>query len=137
MADWPPVGLRSLARLAGLIGGLCWLAAAALDGANASDSLVNAVHWGGLALIAIALVGIGFGLVNTRVWWLAVIVGICLPALVWAVLEWAHEQWADRYVDGTFGVLLAIYCLVGLASGSRSPRVGNGGEHSSVGVEKG
>jgi hypothetical protein len=131
------VGLRSLARIAGLIGGLCWLGGAALDAADASDSLVNALHWGGLALIGIALIGIGFGLVSTNAWWLALIVGICLPALVWAVLEWAHEQWTDRYVDGTFGVLLAVYCLVGLAVGNRSAAAGNGGDPSSVGVEKG
>jgi hypothetical protein len=110
------VGVRTLTRIAGLLGGLCWLGRAVLDASGATDSLVNALHWGGLALIAIALVGIGGGLVSS-VWAVRVIVAICLPALIWAILEWLHEQFADRWVDGSFGVLFALFCLAGLAAG--------------------
>ncbi len=40
----------------------------------------------------------------------------------WALVEWLHGQYSDRWVDGTFGVLFALFCLAGLAvRGDRTP----------------
>ena len=84
-----------------------------LDRAGGSESLVNGLHWGGLALIAIAVLAIGAGLV-TGILALRVVVALCLAALVWSVLEFLRGQYADNGVDGVFGALLAAYCLLGL-----------------------
>ena len=103
----------TLARLAGVLGGLCWLARAVLDDGDGPTSLIDALHWGGLALLALALLGIGAGLV-TGLPALRVVVAICLVLLAWAVLEFLHDQYADRGVDGALGLLVALYCLAGL-----------------------
>lgn len=116
------MSLAHFARMSGLLGGLVWFARALLDGSAAA--VVDALHWGGLALIALALMGIGAGLVSSSAWWLRVIVAICLPLLVWSVLETLRLNQPDRWVEGVFGALLAVYCLVGLfvARPRREPR---------------
>ena len=106
--------LPVLARVTGLLGGLCWVLRAVLDELDASAAAVDALHWGGLALIAISLVGLGAGLVSSSATWLRVIVAICAPLLVWSVLEALRQGAADRWVEGGFGALLAVYCVVGL-----------------------
>ena len=102
-----------LARLAGVLGGLCWLGRALLDDGDGPTSVIDALHWGGAALLVIALLGIGAGLVSGLVA-LRVVVAICLALLGWAVLEFLHQQYDDRGVDGVLGVLMALYCLAGL-----------------------
>jgi hypothetical protein len=124
----------TLARVAGVLGGLCWLGRALLDGGGGSDSVVNALHWGGTALLAIALLGIGAGLV-TGLAPLRVLVAVCLTVLVWAILEVLHDQYSDRWSDGVVGVVLAAYCLAGLLqrrqrSQERAPRVRSTGSHA-------
>jgi hypothetical protein len=113
----------TLARLAGVLGGLCWVLRAVLDDGDGPESLINALHYGGLALLVIALLGIGAGLVSGLML-LRVVVAICLVALAWAVLEFLHQQYADRWVDGVLGGLMAAYCLAGLVArrGGDEPR---------------
>jgi len=110
----------TLARVAGVLGGLCWLARAILDDGNGPTSAIDALHWGGSALLAIALLGIGADLVTGLVA-LRVVVAICLVLLAWAVLEFLHSQYDDRWVDGIVGVLVALYCVVGLVQRHRHP----------------
>ena len=107
------MSLPVLARVAGLLGGVLWILRALLDG-PAPSALVDALHWGGLALIAVALVGLGAELVSSSATWLRVIVAICLPLLVWSVFEALREGVSDRWLEGAFGALLAGYCVVGL-----------------------
>ena len=109
------VTLAALARVAGLLGGLCWVVGAVLDDGNGPESVINALHYGGLALLVIALLGIGGGLVSGLAA-LRVLVAICLVALAWAVLSFLHQQYADRTVDGILGGLMAAYCLAGLVA---------------------
>ena len=111
------MSLPTLARIAGVLGGLCWVASAVTDELDVSASVVDALHWGGLALIALALMGVGAGLVSTSAAWLRAIVAVCLPLLAWSVLEALRGEFADRWVDGVFGLLLVLYCLVGLVRG--------------------
>jgi hypothetical protein len=103
----------TLTRIAGVLGGLCWFGRAVLDDGNGPTSLIDALHWGGMALLAIALLGIGAGLVSGLVA-LRVVVALCLLMLGWAVLEFLRDQYADRWVDGILGILVALYCLAGL-----------------------
>jgi hypothetical protein len=113
VADSPAVTPTTLVRLAGVLGGLCWVLRAILDDGDGSEALINALHYGGMALLALALLGIGAGLVSGLVA-LRIVVAVCLLALAWAVLEFLHQQYDDRVVDGVVGALLAAYCLTGL-----------------------
>ena len=103
----------SLARIAGILGGLCWIGRAILDDGDGPTSVIDGLHYGGLALLVIALLGIGGGLVSGLVA-LRVVVAICLVALAAAVLSFLHEQYADRTVDGVLGGLMVVYCAVGV-----------------------
>jgi hypothetical protein len=119
------VSLAGFARVAGLLGGSCWVARAVVDELDAPSAAVDGLHWGGTALIAVALIGLGADLVSSSATWLRVIVAICLTLLVWSVLEAVRQGVADRWVEGGFGALLAVYCVVGLVRawrhGSRHP----------------
>lgn len=118
MADSALVTPTVLIRVAGVLGGLAWPARAVVDRHGGSDAVVNTLHWGGVALIAVALVGIGAGLVSGLPA-LRVLVAVCLAALVWSVLVVARGQWDEDWVDGTFGVLLVVFCVVGLVRAAR------------------
>jgi hypothetical protein len=107
------VSPTSLARLAGILGGLCWIGRALLDDGNGPTSVIDALHYGGLALLVIALLGIGAGLVSGLVA-LRVVVAICLVALAAAVVSFLHQQYTDRAVDGILGGLMVAYCVTGI-----------------------
>lgn len=124
VADSGTVTPTTLPKLAGVLGGLCWVAKAVLDDGDGPESLVNALHYGGLALLALALLGIGAGLVSGLAA-LRVVVALCLLALAWVVLEFLHQQAPDRTVDGVVGALMVLYCVAGLLS-----RRGRGGTAS-------
>jgi hypothetical protein len=113
VAHFRLVTSTTLVRLAGIVGGLCWIARAVLDTGDGSAGVIDALHYGGLALLAIALLGIGAGLVSGLVA-LRVVVAICLLALAWAVVSFLHTQYSDRLVDGVLGGLMVAYCAVGL-----------------------
>ncbi len=108
---------RSLVRLAGVLGGLCWLGQAAVNQYDAASGVVNALYWGGAALILVALVGLGAGLVSGAPW-LRLVVGLCVPILVWAVLSMLHAETSDNVVDGGFGLALALICAASLLGGT-------------------
>jgi hypothetical protein len=103
----------TLPRVAGVLGGLCWVGRAVLDDGDGPTSVIDALHYGGLALLVLALLGIGAGLVSGLAA-LRVLVAVCLVALAWAVLEFLHEQYPDRGVDGVLGALMVVYCIAGL-----------------------
>src|SRR5262245_18570942 len=112
-AHLPDATGSTLVRIAGIAGGLCWIARAILDNGNVSAGVIDALHYGGLALLVIALLGIGAGLVSGLVA-LRVVVAICLVALAWAVVSFLHTQYSDRAVDGILGGLMVAYCVVGI-----------------------
>jgi hypothetical protein len=118
-----------MARLAGLLGGLCWLGYAAFNDYDAATSAVNALYWGGAALILIALVGLGAGLVSGAAW-LRVVVGLCVPLLVWSILEVLHTETSDDIVDGGFGLALALLCAAALLGGTPKDDAVPGGSHA-------
>lgn len=107
------VSPTSLARIAGILGGLCWIGRALLDDGNGPTSVIDGLHYGGLALLVLALLGIGAGLVSGLVA-LRLVVAVCLVALAAAVLSVLHQQYSDRAVDGILGGLMVAYCVVGI-----------------------
>ncbi len=115
-----PVSLTSLAllaRLAGVLGGLCLLVRA---GAG-----VDALRWPGLVLLALALAGLGAGLVGRGATWLRVIVAVALPVLVWSVVEVFHGEGEGRVVDAVAGVVVAAVCVAGLVRARRTHEPGS------------
>ena len=119
--------LGVLTRIAGLLGGLCWVVWAVTDERGAPAGVVDALYWGGLALIGLAMVGYGALLVSSSAVWLRVVVGLCLPLLAWSVLSVLRSEFADPWVGGIFGLLLALESSVGLVR--RRPRH-HGGAHA-------
>jgi hypothetical protein len=113
VADSSVVTATTLVRLAGVAGGLCWIAQALLDNGDGPASVIDALHYGGLVLLVIALLGIGAGLV-TGLLALRVVVAVCLVALAWAVTAFLHNQYSDRAVDGVLGALMVVYCVAGI-----------------------
>jgi hypothetical protein len=113
VAHFPVVTASTLVRIAGIAGGLCWIARAILDTGDGPAGLIDALHYAGLALLVIALLGIGAGLVSGLVA-LRVVVAICLLALAWAVVSFLHTEYSDRAVDGILGGLMVVYCVIGI-----------------------
>jgi hypothetical protein len=115
------VSPTSLARVAGILGGLCWIGRALLDDGGGPASVIDGLHYGGLALLVIALLGIGGGLVSGLVA-LRVVVALCLVALAAAVVSFLHHQYSDRAVDGILGGLMVLYCVIGILVRRSRPR---------------
>jgi hypothetical protein len=113
VAHFPVVTATSLVRLAGIVGGLCWVGRALLDTGDGPTGVIDALHYGGLALLVITLLGVGAGLVTGLVA-LRVVVAVCLVALASAVVSFLHTQYSDRTVDGVLGGVMVAYCLAGL-----------------------
>ena len=98
------MNLRAVALVSGVVGGLCWSTRLVLDLTETGGTgLLDALHWAGLVLLAVAMVGFGAGLVSSSAAWLRVIVGIAFPALVWSVLEVFRPAADTEVVDGVFG----------------------------------
>ncbi len=137
MADCGVVSPTSLSRLAGILGGLCWIGRAVLDDGEGPTSVIDGLHYGGLALLVIALLGIGGGLVSGLVA-LRLVVAICVVALAAAVVSFLHQQYSDRAVDGILGGLMVFYCIVGILvrrggtsdDHAREPRHHSRGSHA-------
>jgi hypothetical protein len=107
---------RTLVRVAGVLGGLCWVGWAAVNDYDAASAVANALYWGGAALILVALVGLGAGLVSGASW-LRLIVGLCVPLLVWSILEVLRAETSDDLVGGGLGLALALLCAAALLGG--------------------
>lgn len=121
---------RTLIRVAAIVGGLCLLGQAAVNQYDAAGAAVNALYWGGIALVVVALVGLGAELVSGAQW-LKLLVGACFPLLVWAVVSVLHEQTSDNVVDGGFGLALALICSASLLGGPvKDDTEHRGGSHA-------
>jgi len=108
------MGSRTAVALAGILGGLAWIAAAALDAVGAGG-LVDALTWVGLVLLLVAALGVGAGLVSRTTPWLRVVVAVCFVLLVGSVLQVARDSADVHMVDAVFGVLAAAAAVAALA----------------------
>jgi hypothetical protein len=123
---------KTLVRIAGVLGGLSWLGQVAVNDYDAASDAANALYWGGAALIVVALVGLGAGLVSGAAW-LRLVVGLCVPLLVWSIVEILHAETSDDIVDGGLGLALALICaaaLLGDDGSSDDEPAPRGGTHS-------
>lgn len=123
--------LRTLARAAGLLGGLSWVVRFVLDlNGSGTGPLADALWWLGLVLLAAALAALGISLVSRSALWLRVIVGVAFPLLVWSVLEVLHPAGNPQGIDGVFGALVAVGSGVGLLRAPPPRQRTHAGAHS-------
>jgi len=108
----------TLARLAGLVGGLCWVARMVLGGEGAVG---GGLYLLGALLVAVALVAAGAGLVSTSATWLRAIVCVAFPLLVWSVLEVLHQNGSATTIDGVVGLVVAVVAATQLARSRSKP----------------
>jgi hypothetical protein len=128
------MSLRALAMVSGVVGGVSWLARLVLDRAGVGgEELLDALHWGGLALLGVALFGFGAGLVSRSAHWLQVIVGIALALLVWSVVEVLHDAGDPLVIDGVVGGIVAVVSVAALgrrSEGRENPPRRTHGAHA-------
>ena len=110
--------LRTITMVSGVVGGVCWLVRLVVDLAGSGDGvLVDALEWGGLVLVGVALGALGAGLVGKSELWLRAIVAVAFPLLVWSVLEVLRPAGNPAVVDGLLGVVVLATCARRLSQG--------------------
>lgn len=97
--------MRTVAAVAGLLGGLCWMGALWVDPLR----VVGAV------LLAVAVLGAGAGLVSRSAVWLRVIVAVCFLALVASVLQVLRDNVDEGVVLAVAGAAAALVAVIALA----------------------
>jgi hypothetical protein len=113
--------VRMLVALAGVLGGLAWVAALVLhqlDRAAAAD----AAQWVGLPLLLVAAVAAGASLVTRTTAWLRVVAGVCFALLAWSVLELVADAFDEHVVRALVG---AVVALLSAAVVARRPAPGS------------
>jgi hypothetical protein len=93
------------AAIAAVLGGLVWLVAAALDWGQDVNPIVYTV---GLVWFLVALMGLGYGLVDKAPVWLRAVVSVATPLLgygVWFTIS-------DAFTSSDLPVLVAGLLLV-------------------------
>ena len=127
------MNVRALARVAGLLGGACWVARMLLDRIAGGGAMVDALYWVGLVLVFVALFGLGTMFVSKGEVWLQVIVGVAFPLLVWSLVEVIHSAGDPAVIDAVVGVLIAAAALRVLGhsgSGDEKPPRRHAGAHA-------
>ena len=123
--------MRIAAALAGLLGGLAWVVAFVLDQTDRPEAL-DALEWAGLALLTVAALAAGAGLVSRSATWLRLLIAVCFALLVWSVMQVLFDGFDDRLVQAVAG---AVAALVGIGALIRRPQapVHHPGGHRSGG----
>lgn len=127
------MNVRAMARVAGLIGGGCWVARLLLDRTAGGGEMVDLLYWVGLVPVFVALFGLGTMFVNKGEIWLQVIVGIAFPLLVWSLVEVLHAAADPALIDAVVGLLIAGAALRVLGhsgSGDEKPPRRHAGAHA-------
>ena len=102
------MNVRVLAAAAGLLGGVCWVVRWVADLAGDVPGWADGAHWAGLALLGVALAGVGVGLVSRSAVWLRAIVAIAVPLLVWSVYSVIKGSGDDLRLDGILGIVAIL-----------------------------
>jgi len=124
------MNLRVLAVLAGVLGGACWVARWVAGREGEVASWADSAYWAGLALLGLALAGVGAGLVSRSAVWLRVLVAIAFPLLVWSVYSVLRGADDDLRLDAILGgvavVVFAGMLLRGRRARQAKPRRSHG-----------
>ena len=125
--------VRALGAVAGLLGGLCWLVPWVVDLVGGPPDWGTALHWAGLALLGVALVVVGAGLVSRSALWLRVLVAIAFPLLAWSLYSVLRGSAGSLVLDGVLGLLVVALSVAAILAGRRTApaEVPRGGGHDS------
>jgi hypothetical protein len=115
-----PLDLRRGAQVAGLLGGIAWVAASFLPDGGAAANVLFLV---GSVLLTLAMFGLGLMLVRSDFLALRVFVGIALPTLVWGVFGVVHQSASDPgRIDAVFGAVCGLVAGLRLSHRGEAPR---------------
>jgi hypothetical protein len=106
---------RIPACLAGILGGICWVARYLLDDlgvADAGGQGGTALRWAGLTWLALALFAAGAGLTSRAVIMLRVLVGVCVVLLGATALSLLYPLTGRLMADAVFGGVCALGSVV-------------------------
>ena len=125
--------VRALGPVAGLLGGLCWVARWLVDLAVGTAGWSDSLHWVGLGLLAVALAVVGSSLVSRSAWWLRLVVAVALPLLVWSIFSVLRGDGEAIGLGGSLGMLAVVLAAATLVAGRRTaaPGIERGGRHGS------
>jgi hypothetical protein len=124
--------VRALGPVAGLLGGLCWVARWVADLTGTAADWADAASWVGLGLLAVALAVVGAGLVSRSALWLRLIVAVAFPLLVWSIYSVVRGEGSTVALDGAIGLLAVVLSLVYAVVGRRgaTPAAPRRGSHA-------
>ena len=108
------------AAMAAVLGGLVWLVAAALDWGQDVNPIVYTI---GLVWFLVALMGLGYGLVDKAPVWLRAVVSVATPLLGYGVWFTISDAFTSNYLPVLAAglLLVAIGGLVLVRSRSAEP----------------
>jgi hypothetical protein len=121
---------RTPACLAGILGGLCWVAryvADRFDLVAASGQGGAALRWAGLTWLVIAVISAGAGLARRAELWLRLLIGISVLLLASVVLSLLYPVTGRLLGDAVFGGAAVLVAAVVWIRGSGR---GRGGTHA-------
>ena len=93
------------AAMAAVLGGLVWLVAAALDWGQDVNPVVYTI---GLVWFLVALMGLGYGLVDKAPVWLRAVVSVANPLLGYGVWFTISDAFASNYLPVLAAGLLLV-----------------------------
>ena len=108
----PGMNRHTVVLLTALVGGLSWIGRWAADAAGVTGGLLDVLRWVGLVLLAVAVAGLGAGLVSRSAVWLQAIVAVAFPLLVWSVVEVFSDSFDAIAVDGVAGLLVILAAVL-------------------------
>lgn len=120
------MNLRALAAIAGLLGALCWVARWVVTAASDEPTWSTPAYVAGLALLGVALAGVGAGLVSSSAPWLRVLVAVAFPALVWSVYSVVKGEGTAVTLDGVIGAVAVVLAIIGVVLERRRAKAARG-----------
>ena len=93
------------AAMAAVLGGLVWLVAAALDWGQDVNPVVYTI---GLVWFLVALMGLGYGLVDKAPVWLRAVVSVATPLLGYGVWFTVSDAFTSNYLPVLVAGLLLV-----------------------------
>lgn len=132
-----------VASVAGVLGGVSWLAKVGLiwanGGTNTDEGIVAVLYLAGLLVLAIAALAAGYAVVTTAPIWLRVVVSVATLALFWilySVIDSAAQAMysGGGWLDDELGIVVTavLALLVGLVALARRDRTTSRPQHAHV-----
>ena len=102
---------RTAACLAGVLGGLCWVARyvlSATDLVAAGGQVGTALRWAGATWLLLAVISAGARLARASAVWLRVVLGVAVVLLAFIALSLLYPATGRLLGDAIFGAVSAL-----------------------------